>query len=503
VRQREAAFLAGSLAAVAGCVWFYARWLHLHNATIVSLTLVLIVFITAARSTLRVAILTSIAAVASFNFFFLPPVGTFSIAEPQNWVALLTLLVVSVFVSRLSTQARMRTIDATARREELTRLFDLTRDILLTTEAADPIAAIAGHIARRFRLARVAIYQHRDEGWVRHATDESLAISATELDNVTIAARATLEFDARARSYAGGRRVQTQDGVRVWLEPLRLGTAPIGVLVLDGPELAPGARDAVAGVAAIAVERLQLLDERKEADMVRRGADLKSALLASLSHDLRTPLTAVTVAANNLRGGFLTGHARDEQLELVQTELARLNRLFENIVDMARIEAHAVLAEPQWVPAAEIIRAAVSHVEPVLGSHPLVVLSDDETVVRTDPRLASASLAHLLENAAQYSPPDAAIDITAAVSDGELRLSVRDRGKGIPPAERDRVFDRLYRGVAGQSRFGTGMGLAIARGLMAAAGGRVWADSHPGGGAVFTLAVPVEIRNPAAAEVEP
>ena len=172
------------------------------------------------------------------------------------------------------------------------------------------------------------------------------------------------------------------------------------------------------------------------------------------------------------------------------------------VFDMARIEAHAVSAEPQWAPAAEIIRTASAHVEHALGSHPLVVTSDDETVVRTDPRLVSASLAHLMENAAQYSPAESPIEITATVTDGELRLSVRDHGKGVPPAERERIFDRLYRGNAGQSRFGTGMGLAIARGLMAAAGGRVWADSHPDGGAVFTLAVPVESRRPAAAEAE-
>jgi two-component system sensor histidine kinase KdpD len=167
---------------------------------------------------------------------------------------------------------------------------------------------------------------------------------------------------------------------------------------------------------------------------------------------------------------------------------------------MARIEANAVSAEPQWVPAAEIIRAASSHVEHALGAHPLVVTSDDDTVVRTDPRLVSASLAHLLENAAQYSPPDSPVDVAATVNQGELRFSVRDRGKGIPPAERDRVFDRLYRGIAGQSRFGTGMGLAIARGLMAAAGGRVWAESHPDGGAIFTLAVPAETRRSASVE---
>jgi two-component system sensor histidine kinase KdpD len=474
-------FLLGSLAAVAGCVWSYGHVLGVHNPSIVSLTLVLIVFITAAQSTLRVAIATSIAAVASFNFFFLPPVGTFSIAEPQNWVALVTLLIVSVLVSRLSSQARARAVDAVASRDELTQLFDLTRDILLTTGASDPIAAIAGHIARRFRLAGVAIYQRHDTGWRRHGDDHGPMVSEADLDRVLA--------------------TPALPGMKPSLLPLRLGTSTVGVLALDGGDLADGAREAIAGVTAIAIDRLHLLDERKEADLVRRGAELKSALLASLGHDLRTPLTAVTVAANNLRAGFLTDQAREEQLDLVHAELARLNRLFENIVDLARIEARAVSADPQWVPAGEIIRAAVDHVEPALRSHRLVIPpDDDDVVVRTDPRLVSASLAHFIENAAQYSPDGAAIEVRAAVRDGELRLAVRDHGGGIPAADRDRVFDRLYRGVAGQSRFGTGMGLAIARGLMLAAGGRVWAENHPTGGAVFTLAVPVETRLPSLLE---
>jgi two-component system sensor histidine kinase KdpD len=499
-RRHEAGFLIGSLAAVSACVWAYTHWFGVANPTIVSLTLVLIVFITAARSTLRVAIATSIAGAACFNFFFLPPVGTFTIADPQNWVALITLLVVSVVVSRLSSQARARANEAVASRDELTRLFDLTRDILLTTGAADPIAAIAGHIARRFRLTRVAIYRRHDGGWTRHANDDSLSVPDGDLDRVLAAARAALEFDARARSYAGGAVILTAAGQPVSLEPLRLGTAPVGVLALEGADLLPGARDAIAGVTAIAVERLQLLEEREEADLIRRGAELKSALLASLGHDLRTPLTAVTVAANNLRAGFLSDRAREEQLDLVHAELARLNRLFENVVDLARIEAKAVSADPQWVPPAEIIRAAVDHVEPALANRRLLIASDDDVFVRTDPRLVSASLAHFIENAAQYSPDGAAIEVSAAVHDGELRLSVRDHGAGIPAADRDRIFDRRYRGVAGQARFGTGMGLAIARGLMAAAGGRVWAENHPDGGAVFTLAVPAEARRSTFAE---
>src|SRR5262245_21846562 len=212
----------------------------------------------------------SLVAVACFNFFFLPPVGTFTIADPQNWIALFTLLAVSIVVSRLSTLARTRAIEAASRRDELGRLFDLTRELLLTTEAADPIAAIAGHIARRFQLTAAAIYRPDGERWTRHEAGTRLHLDDAALTRAMTSARATLEFDARARAYAGTTRVDTAAGP-VWLEPIRVGTTPIGLVALQGAELAPGARDAIAGVAAVAIERLQLLDERKSAELVRRS----------------------------------------------------------------------------------------------------------------------------------------------------------------------------------------------------------------------------------------
>ena len=169
------------------------------------------------------------------------------------------------------------------------------------------------------------------------------------LDRCLAAARARLEFDAHERAYAGHTRLDNPAGDAMWLVPLRVGTRPIGVLALEGNDIEPGTRDAIAGVTAIAIERTQLLEDRKEAEVVRRGAELKSALLASLGHDLKTPLTAVTVAANNLDASWLTDEQRHEQAEIVRTELRRLNRLFQDIVDMAKIETNAVAAEPEWV----------------------------------------------------------------------------------------------------------------------------------------------------------
>jgi two-component system sensor histidine kinase KdpD len=244
-------------------------------------------------------------------------------------------------------------------------------------------------------------------------------------------------------------------------------------------------------------ERARLLKEREDADLVRRSNELKSALLASLSHDLRTPLTAVTVAANNMTSSWLSREDRQEQTEIVLAELARLNRLFQNVVDMARIEINAVAAEREWVQPTEIVEAAIRQVEDVLGDHGIEFdVSAERTLVRLDPRLTSAALAHVLENAAHYSPPASSIGVHMALSPDEVRIAVRDRGIGIASEDLDHLFDRFYRGRNdGRHTFGTGMGLAITRGLMAAQGGRVMAENAPEGGAVFTITIPAETRS--------
>ncbi|MBI1872842.1 MAG: PAS domain-containing sensor histidine kinase [Acidobacteria bacterium] len=367
-RAAELGSLLAAWAAVALLTAAYVSWLRVTNPTIVALSLLLVVLIVAAVSTLWVAVATSVLAFVCFNFFFLPPVGTFTIADPENLVALFSLLAVSIIASHLSAQARRR------------------------------------------------------------------------------------------------------------------------------------ARDAM----VLAIEREHLLEERRDAEMVRRSGELQSALLASLSHDLKTPLTAVTVAASNLRASWLTEDQRREQIDIVLAELAHLNRLFQNLVEMARIETKAVAAEREWVQPAEIVDAAAGQVAHALREHKMNRdLAAEGTLVRLDPRLTSAALAHVLENAAQYSPPGSTIDVTVEVSATEMRITVRDRGVGIAPCDLEKVFDRSYRGAAaGQHKFGTGMGLAITRGLVVAQGGRVWAESPREGGALFTIAVPAETRTAAILEEE-
>lgn len=466
------------------------------NGTIVALTYLLIVLGVATVSTLRLAVLVAFATTICFNYFFLPPVGMLTIADPQNWVALFVFVAVSVVASNLSSAARREATEARQRRDELARLFDLTRDILLVSGGTDALEQVSQFIARRFRLDQVLICVPASEGWSQHGSSGSTLEDGARLDRVLARSHASLEFDAHTRTYAGHEVDRRPDSTERAIVPVRRGAEMLGLLVIQGPPCDPGTREAIAGVAAIAIERLALLDERRQAELVKRSADLRSALFASVSHDLRTPLTAIRVAAANLASNVFPQDERAGQIAIVQQEVQRLTRLFQNIVDMARIETESVAPEREPVTAADLVEAAERLVEPTLGGRD--VRFADRTpgaIVRVDPRLTSAALAHVLENAAQYSPADASIDVTATIEAGELRLEVRDRGPGVAAEDRARLFDRFHRGLESvRHPFGSGLGLAITKGLLAAEGGRVWADTHPDGGALFTIAVPCDPR---------
>ena len=496
--MREVLALAGGLAAVAAATLAYTTLLEISNPATVSTTYLLVVLVIAAISTFRVAVAISMAAVLAFNFFFMPPVGTFTIADPQNWTALFAFLAVSLVASNLSAVAGARTNEARARRNELARLFDLSRDVLITTEGRDAINSLARSVARRFDLAYAAIALPAGATWeLFEAGPLSVTLDLSQLSLAFAAAQKGLEFDASERTYSGHRTTAAgQHTIR--LVPLRVGTKPIGLLAATGRDVEPGTLDALAAVIAIAIERASLLDERKAAEIARRGEDLKTALLASLAHDLRTPLTAIRVAASNLQSPHLGPDQLREQGALILGEAERLSRVFENILEMARIDAGAVATDLRWAHPSEIVAEARAQVERSTRDHVLRVKVEPDTPVRLDPRLTAAALARVIENAAQYAPAGSAIDITARVAHDGLTLAVRDHGPGISAADLPRLFERFYRGDATKVRTtGTGMGLSIARGLLAAEHGRIWGDNAPDGGAEFTIVVPAASKVPA------
>ena len=442
----------------------------------------IVVLLVAATAPLWVAVMTSFAAVLAFNFFFLPPIGTLTIADPQNWTAFFALLVVSLVASNLSAVARARTREAEARRDSLARLFDLSRDVLLITDSQEANASLAGFISRRFDFDYVAIcVPHGSEWLVFEAGPLRLTLDRAQLSAVF------RQIDEGQQRSAGSPQLR--------FVPLRLGARPIGLLAAAGRPIEEATLDAVAGLTAIAIERAQFLDERKAADLARQGEALKSALLASLGHDLRTPLTAIKVAASNLQASWPDEQERRAQSDLILTEVDRLTRLFQNILEMARIDAGAIAQETRWVSPSEIIEAARSRVEPSLRGRAVEVLADADRLVRVDPRLTAAALSQLLENAAQYSPAGSPIEVRATVGAEGLTIAVRDRGPGIPEADLPHVFERFYRGAnVRDRRSGTGMGLAIAKGVLAIERGRIAAENCSDGGVRFTIGVPAEVK---------
>jgi len=471
------------------------RWPQLSNATTVALGFLVVVLLVAATARLWVAVTTSIVAMLAFNFFFLPPVGAFVIADPQNWVALFAFLAVSLVASHLSAVARDRTRDAVTRRDELARLLDLSRDVLLITDGEAANSSLAGFIARRFDLDYVAICLPRGTEWIVFASgSQSEALNPADLSAAFSAADSHGGSDSRMPSPARPRTL-TAAGHDLRVVALRFGTKPIGLLAAAGRLVEAATLDALAGLAAIAIERVQFLDERKSAELARQSEGLKSALLASLSHDLRTPLTAIRVAADNLQSLWPNERERREQSELIVAEVDRLTRLFENILEMARIDAGAITKDARWVAPSEIVDAARSRVEDALRGRTIELSVESERLVRLDPRLPAAALSHLLENAAQYSPRSSSILIEGIVSTDGLTITVRDHGGGIAPGDLPHVFERFYRGAdAKKGRSGTGMGLAIARGVLAVEGGRISAENCADGGARLTIVVPAEVK---------
>jgi two-component system, OmpR family, sensor histidine kinase KdpD len=462
-------------------------------STTVAFSYLLVVLVVASSTGMTVAVVTSIVAALSLNFFFMPPVGTFAVDDPGDWAALGAFLVVAVVAGHLSSKARARASGAIDQRNEVARLFELSRDVLMTTDG-DVTAALARHVARRFDLPVASIAVPAGSGgWhVVHGGAGTPVMDPTALDRVWSSAGQPLDPEAPIQP-ARDRTTLTTGGVV--LVPVRVGTRAVGILALAGRALVPGTSDAIAGIVAIAIERARFLAERRTAELARQRADLSSALLASLGHDLRTPLTAIRVAVTNAGDTHLATELRAEQSRLALAEIDHLARLLQEILDLARIEAHAVQPDPSWVTPGAIVEAAAAHAGTLLTRHRLVIDADESSEVQLDPRLTSAALAHVLENAAKYSPAGTPITVKAAVSPDGLRVSVGDEGPGLDGEELDRLFEPFVRGRAvRRSTAGTGLGLTITRGLLAAEGGRIWAEAGGPGGARFAISVPAPQR---------
>ena len=486
-------YLAALLAAAAatGLAILLQPFLQVENVDLILLTAVVAV---AVRFGLGPSLVAVVAASLSYNFFFLPPVYTFTIADPINVAAFLLFTVLAVVVSNLAARSRKVASVSSARAHATERLYGFSRKLAGCGTLDDVLWATSAQVAAMLRVRVVLLLPHEGSVAVRAGYPPE-----DRLDDADLAA-ARWAFD---NERPAGRGAETLPGARRLFLPMRTGRGRVGVIGLDadkpGPILTPEGRrllDALADMGALAIERVRLVEDLDRAERAAETDRLRQALLTSISHDLRTPLAAVLGAATSLRDldAALSSEAKVDLLATVIAESERLNRFIVNLLDMTRLEAGAVAPNLVDQDVAECVDTALRRTETVLAGHRVALdLAGDLPPLRLDPVLFEQVLVNLFDNAAKYAPAGSTVTVRGR-SDGRfVRLDVLDEGAGLPAAELELVFDKFHRARKGDSvHAGTGLGLSIARGFVEAMGGRlVAANRTDRRGAVFTMTLPV------------
>lgn len=465
-----------STGTAAAIVAVYFRWLHV-NETTVALTFLVGILLVAANWGLRHSIYLSILSAAAFNFFFLPPILTFTVREERNWVALLAFLVTGFVASQLAERARREAKISRRRQREAERLYEFSQQMLITGNVIDLLNALPRMIAATFSLAGAAIYL-REKDRIYRSSPDYMDVTTAELRDA-----------AYTRDH---RRDLDRD---VTLIPILLGTRPIGAVGITGSGTSPEALDAVCGLAAIAIERAAAVETLTRVEASRESERLRNALLDSVAHELRTPLTSITAAITTLRtDSLLAPEQSAELMQVIEEEAARLDRLVGQAMEMAELDAHEIKLDLRPHSMREAVDLALETVQSQLRDHQIDIrLPDSLPPVTIDLERIGKVLQHLLENAAKYSPAGSTIRISGEVAGGRLVTSVADRGAGVDDLERMMIFDKFYRGQGQRYRVqGTGMGLAIAKTIIEAHGGSIDVTSQPGQGSVFSFQLPLQ-----------
>ena len=446
--------------------------------------------------------------VLAFNFFFIPPVYTFTIADPENVIALFFFALVAVVVSNLTAATRRQIVSARARAKTTGELYAFSRKLAGIGTIDDLLWATAYQVSSMLKVRTGLLLPDKEGG------NLALASAYPPDDKLDTADMAAARW-CWEHNHAAGRGADTLPGGKWLFLPLHTDSGAVGVIGIDrdtpGPLLTPDERrllDALADQTAVAIERTSLARGLAEARVLAETERLRAALLTSISHDLRTPLASILGTVSSLRSYIDKYDAieRDELLATLEGEAERLNRFVGNLLDMTRLESGAIELKLDLVDIAEIVGAALERAGSVLARHRVEVkLAPDLPMVRLDAILFEQVLFNLLDNAAKYAPPGSRIDLHAR-RDGDLVvMEIIDEGPGIPPGDLERIFDKFYRVHAqDRRRAGTGLGLAICRGFIEAQGGRIEAQNRRDrSGAVLTVRIPVpeatEIPEPVAA----
>jgi len=471
---RLALRVGASLAFIAATTFILFRVVPV-NATTAGFLFLVAILLIATKGGLVESTIASVAAMLCFNFFFLPPIGTFTIADPQNWIALFAFLATSLTASQLSAHAKRRAVEAEDRRGEVERLYALSRALLLIDHSQPVAKQIIQQIALSCEISEVALY-------VR---------STGELNRLGLAAG---DIDPKLRDAAVRSAVFKDDGTNLIVTPIRLGGEPIGSIALTGSALSDAALQSLLNLVAIGLERATSQKAVTQAEVARQSEELKSTLLDAIAHEFKTPLTSIKAVTTDLLSGTpdsLQPHQR-EMISIADESTDRLSKLVTDAIQLARIEGGTFRLNLGIHFPSTLVNAALRQMKSMIEERKIdVIVPDGLPPVRVDSGLIQIVLTHLLDNALKYSPPDNPITIGARLGEGKVILYLTDKGQGIGETEQAQIFEKFYRGKNERHLQGTGMGLAIAREIVRAHGEDIALTSTPGKGSEFSFGLPI------------
>ena len=470
----------------------------LDHANVVMLYL-LVEVVAAARFGLGPSIVAALASVIAYHYFFILPRLTFAVEEAEYLLTFTGLLIVGLVISTLTARVREQAKTAERREAQTAASYDFSQALAVTVGLEDVATAITSHVKRVFNREAVILLPDGD-GLSLHTLNPDFSPDEHE--------RAVAGWVLQ-NGQPAGRGTPTLPAINIRYHPLKTARRVVGVLGIkpsDSRELLTAEQYRLLEIfmsqAAVAIERTQLAEQAQQAQLLREKEKLQTALLNSISHDLRTPLASITGVLSSLRDDetYLDKIIQRELIGNALEEAERMNRLVANLLDMTRLEARAMKVTLEPGDVQDVVGVALAELTDELQDRPVTVdIPADLPLVSIDFVLISRVLINLLDNADKYSPPGASIEVQARTRNRWVEIEVADRGVGIPPDKLDRVFEKFYRVSRADDTTGTGLGLSICKGIVEVHGGRIWAQNRSGGGTRVILTLPVAMEQPEAA----
>jgi len=518
---------------VTGVLYFFQLYPRIPN---ISLLYLLVVLTLASTRGLYAAILASIIAFLSYDYFLVPPYYTLTIAKFDEWLALFVFLVTAIITSQLASALRRRAEQARLGEHETRILYELVRATTSEESLQEQLSIIARSVVDVFsswgvRDCEILLPDKtgklKVQGSAKRPLDQAMLTSdeettaiwvmaqaqTVELHDVALASQNSTDYAPRAIVRSTAHKNTVRRYVR--MIPLEIGKKVHGVLCIfmeDNPRLLALEKNLGAGrersnsqsaffwtfvdQATSMIDRARLRQEGLQIEVLQRTDTLRAALLSSISHDLRTPLASIKASASSLLQDDVqwTDEERRSFALAIEREADRLNRLVANLLDMSRIEGGALKPEKEWYPIEELIHDVLGHMLPLLPEREVKTdIPDDLPPVQLDYLEIEQVMTNIIENAVRYTPSDSPIDVSVQTEGDQMIISVADRGPGIPPADLERVFDKFYRvlGRTSERPTGSGLGLAVSKGLVEAHGGHIWVENRQEGGSVFRFTLPL------------